>query len=135
MSAHEMPDKRRSDDYQRISANVPLEVAQEFKIFCACEGLSQSEALKEMTHEWLAKINASNSSKPKQADSEITIADLVRANMRKFKHSGVKNLKAIAKGEVLPTIGDFAIITSTLGIPEEEQKIIWQRTFICSDND
>jgi hypothetical protein len=129
-----MTDKRRSADYKQVSGYVPVELAREFKSICAREGVSQSDALEEMLREWLAKTTACNSSKPEQASPPTTIADLVQANMTKLKHSGVKNLQALAREEVLPTPGDFAIITSTLGIPEEEQKMIWQRTFKCLDN-
>jgi hypothetical protein len=55
--------------------------------------------------------------------------------MTKLKRCGVKNLQALAKGEVLPTPGDFAIIMSSLAIPEEEQKMIWQKTFSSLNND
>jgi hypothetical protein len=41
-------------------------------------------------------------------------------------------LPALAKGEVLPTLGDFAIITSVLDISEEERQKIWQETFKLS---
>ncbi len=53
--------------------------------------------------------------------------------MAKLKRCGVRNLPALAKGEVLPTPGDFAIITSALAIPEEERKKIWQETFKISE--
>ncbi|WP_026732156.1 ribbon-helix-helix domain-containing protein [Fischerella sp. PCC 9605] len=129
-----MTDRRRSEDYKQVSGYVPVELAREFKSFCAREGLSQSDALEEMLREWLAQ-KASNSSKSEQANRPIAIADVVRANMTKLKRCGLKNLQVLAKGEVLPTPGDFAIIASTLGIPEEEQKMIWQRTFSSLSND
>lgn len=128
MTVHEMTDKKRSDDYKQIGGYVPVEMAQEFKSICAREGLSQSEVLKEIIYEWLAQRTTSSPSNPGQAN-QTTIADLVLANMKKLKRSGVMNLQALARREVLPTPGDFAIITSTLGIPEEEQKMIWQQTF------
>lgn len=129
-----MTDKRRCDDYKQVSGYVPTELARQFKSICAREGLSQSDALEEMLQEWIAKRRDPNShlgepTRPK------TIADLVKANMTKLKRSGVKNLPALAKGEVLPTPGDFAIITSTLAIPEEERKMIWQETFKISVSD
>ncbi|BAZ68119.1 MAG: ribbon-helix-helix domain-containing protein [Pelatocladus maniniholoensis HA4357-MV3] len=130
-----MTDRRRCDDYKQVSGYVPVELAREFKSICAREGLSQSDALEEIIREWLGKKTASNSSNPEQANRLITIADVVRANMAKLKRCGVKNLQALAKGEVLPTPGDFAIIMSSLAIPEEEQKMIWQRTFSSLDND
>ncbi|WP_026082724.1 ribbon-helix-helix domain-containing protein [Mastigocladopsis repens] len=130
-----MTDKRRSADYKQVSGYVPVELAREFKSVCAREGVSQSSALEGMLREWLAKRTAGNSATPEQASPLTTIADLVRANVTKLKHSGVKNLQALANGEVLPTPGDFAIITSTLGIPEEEQKMVWQQTFNCLHND
>ncbi|MFH7026441.1 MAG: ribbon-helix-helix protein, CopG family [Heteroscytonema crispum UTEX LB 1556] len=123
-----MTDRRRSDDYKQVSGYVPVELAREFKSICAREGLSQSDVLEEMLYEWVAKRGGSNSSGGEQA-SPKTIANLVRANMTKLKRCGVKNLQALAKGEVLPTPGDFAIIASALAIPEEEQKMIWQETF------
>ncbi len=130
-----MTDRRRCDDYKQVSGYVPVELAREFKSICAREGLSQSDALEEIIREWLGKKTASNSSNPEQANRLITIADVVRANMAKLKRCGVKNLQALAKGEVLPTPGDFAIIMSSLAIPEEEQKMIWQRTFSSLHND
>jgi hypothetical protein len=81
-----------------------------------------------MLREWITKRTDSNPSKPEKVPLK-TIADLVRANMIKLKRSGVKNLQALARGEVLPTPGDFAVIMSTLATPEEEQKMIWYQTF------
>ncbi|OUL21886.1 hypothetical protein BV372_31130 [Nostoc sp. T09] len=124
-----MTDRRRSDDYKQVSGYIPLELALEFKSICARLGISQSDAIEEMTQEWLAKKTGSLS---KKAQAPKTIADLVQANMAKLKRCGVKNLQALAKGEVLPTPGDFAIITSALAIPEEERKQIWQQTFQIS---
>ncbi|MBR8836460.1 MAG: CopG family transcriptional regulator [Stigonema ocellatum SAG 48.90 = DSM 106950] len=123
-----MTDRRRSDDHKQISGYVPVELAREFKSICARLGVSQSDALEEILREWVTKRTPSHSSKPEQVPPR-TIADLVRANMTKLKRYGVKNLPALARGEVLPTPGDFAIITSTLGMPEEERKMIWQQTF------
>ncbi len=123
-----MTDRRRSDDYKQVSGYVPIDLARELKSICARVGVSQSDALEEMIREWIPKRTGSNSLKPEPAPPR-TIADLVQANMTKLKRCGVKNLQALARGEVLPTLGDFAIITSTLGIPEEEQKMIWQQTF------
>jgi hypothetical protein len=126
-----MTDRRRSDDYKQISGYIPLDLALEFKSICARLGISQSDALEEMTLEWVAKkTDAHALNSPKAAPK--TIADLVRVNMAKLKRCGVKNLPALAKGEVLPTHGDFAIITSALDIPEEERKKIWQETFKIS---
>ncbi|GAB1541588.1 hypothetical protein NUACC21_42590 [Scytonema sp. NUACC21] len=130
-----MTDKRRSADYKQVSGYVSVELAREFKSICAREGVSQSDALEEMLCEWLAKRTTSNFSNPERASPPLTIADLVRANMTKLKRFGIKNLQALARGEVLPTPGDFAIITSTLGIPEEERKMIWQQTFNCLHDD
>ncbi|AKG20269.1 ribbon-helix-helix protein, CopG family [Calothrix sp. 336/3] len=126
-----MTDRRRSDDYKQVSGYVPHSLAREFKSICAREGVSQSEALEEMLYEWLNKRGALNSL-PEEPSPPKTIADLVRANMTQLKRCGVKNLRALAKGEVLPTPGDFAIITSALAIPEEERIMIWQETFKLS---
>jgi Ribbon-helix-helix protein, copG family len=125
-----MSDRRRSEDYKQVSGYIPIDLAREFKSLCAREGISQSDALEEMTREWIARINGSAAvAKPIPME---TIADVVTANIAKLKRCGVKNLQAIAKGEVLPTPGDFAIITSALGIAEEERKNIWQKTFKIS---
>jgi hypothetical protein len=129
-----MTDRRRSDNYKQVSGYVPVELAREFKSICAREELSQSDALEEMIREWLSKRTVSNSSQPEQASPQTTIADLIRSHMTKLKRFGVKNLQALAREEVLPTPGDFAIITSILDIPEEERKMIWQRTFNCLNN-
>ncbi|MBD2204695.1 hypothetical protein H6G33_07090 [Calothrix sp. FACHB-1219] len=126
-----MTDRRRSEDYKQISGYIPLELALEFKSICARLGISQSDALEEMAQEWIAKktdVYALNMQKA----APKTIADVVRINMAKLKRCGVKNLPALAKGEVLPTPGDFAIITSALAIPEEERKKIWEETFKIS---
>jgi hypothetical protein len=127
-----MTDRRRSDDYKQISGYIPLDLALEFKSICARLGISQSDALEEMAQEWIAKKTDAHSLNSQKAAPK-TIADLVRANMAKLKRCGVKNLPALAKGEVLPTPGDFAIITSALAIPEEERKKIWQETFKISE--
>ncbi|MDJ0799479.1 MAG: hypothetical protein QNJ51_22130 [Calothrix sp. MO_167.B12] len=126
-----MTDRRRSDDYKQVSGYVPVELAREFKSICAKQGFSQSEALEEMLYEWVAKIKGSHSHKQEPKPPK-NIADLVRLNMTKLKRCGVKNLSALSKGEVLPTPGDFAIITSALSVPEEERKMIWQETFKLS---
>ncbi|BAZ39026.1 hypothetical protein NIES4101_49760 [Calothrix sp. NIES-4101] len=125
-----MTDRRRSDDYKQVSGYVPNSLVREFKVICAREGMSQSDAIEEMLYEWVAKRGGAGCLD--EEESPRTVADLVRVNMAKLKRCGVKNLPAIAKGEVLPTPGDFAIITSYLAIPEEERKTIWQETFKIS---
>jgi hypothetical protein len=126
-----MTDRRRSDDYKQVSGYIPIELARHFKSICAREGVSQSDALEEMTREWIVKRTGVQGATPEPARPK-TIAEVVQVNMTKLKGCGVKNLRAIAKGEVLPTPGDFAIITSALAIPEDERKIIWQETFKIS---
>jgi hypothetical protein len=127
-----MTDRRRSDEYKQVSGYVPSTLARTFKSLCAREGLSQSDVLEEILYEWVAKQGASIEN---EEASPRTVADLVRVNMPKLKRCGVKNLQAIAKGEVLPTPGDFAIITSALALPEEERKMIWQETYKVSVED
>ncbi|AFY35291.1 hypothetical protein Cal7507_4940 [Calothrix sp. PCC 7507] len=122
-----MTDRRRSDDFKQVSGYVPVDLAREFKSICAREGVSQSDALEEMIREWIGKRTGSHPSTPQTTPPE-TIADVVRTNMTKLKSCGVKNLHALSRGEVLPTPGDFAIITSALAIPEEQRKNIWQKT-------
>jgi hypothetical protein len=126
-----MTDRRRSDDYKQISGYIPLDLALEFKSICARLGISQSDAMEEITQEWVAKKTGSHGLNSRKAAPK-TIADLVRANMAELKRCGVKNLPALARGEVLPTPGDFALITSALDIQEEERKEIWQETFKMS---
>ncbi|NJL10676.1 MAG: ribbon-helix-helix protein, CopG family [Calothrix sp. SM1_7_51] len=126
-----MTDRRRSDEYKQVSGYVPQELARAFKSICAGEGMSQSDALEEMLYEWVAKKTGSTSLACDQ-DTPRTFADLVRVNMTKLKRCGVRNLQALAKGEVLPTPGDFAIVISNLGIDEAEQKTIWEETFKIS---
>ncbi|OUL21568.1 hypothetical protein [Nostoc sp. 106C] len=123
-----MSDRRRSDDYKQVSGYIPLELALEFKSICARLDISQSDAMEEMIQEWISKTTGSGA-KNKPPEVPNTIADLVRLNMTKLKRCGVKNLQALAEGEVLPTPGDFAIITSALGIPEQERMKIWQGTY------
>lgn len=126
-----MTDRRRSEDYKQVSGYIPVELALEFKSICAREGVSQSDALEELIREWISKKTGTHTTTA-QPPAPKTVADLVRANMAKLKRCGVKNLPALAKGEVLPTPGDFAIITSTLDLSEEERKKIWQETFKLS---
>jgi hypothetical protein len=126
-----MTDRRRSDDYKQVSGYIPVDLALEFKSICAREGISQSDTLEDLVREWIGKKTGSQTATP-QPPTPKTVADLVQANMAKLKRSGVKNLPALAKGEVLPTPGDFAIITSALAIPEEQRKMIWQETFKIS---
>jgi hypothetical protein len=126
-----MTDRRRSEEYKQVSGYVPMELARDFKSICAHEGLSQSDALEEMLYEWVAKRGGLSASVG-EPSAPRTIADLIRANIAKLKRCGVKNLQALAKGEVLPTPGDFAIITSALGLAEEERKMIWQETLKIS---
>jgi hypothetical protein len=123
-----MTDRRRSEDYKQVSGYVPLELALEFKSICARLDISQSDAIEEMVQEWISKTTGS-SAKNKPPQEPKTIADVVRLNMTKLKRCGVKNLQALAEGEVLPTPGDFAIITSALSIPEQERMKIWQGTY------
>ncbi|MBF2063998.1 MAG: hypothetical protein IGS39_06170 [Calothrix sp. C42_A2020_038] len=124
-----MTDRRRSDEYKQVSGYVPSSLARTFKSICAREGLSQSDVLEEILYEWVTSKGVSLDS---EETASRTVADLVRVNMAKLKRCGVKNLQAIAKGEVLPTPGDFAIITSALALPEEERKMIWQETYKVS---
>jgi hypothetical protein len=126
-----MTDRRRSEDYKQVSGYVPLELALEFKSICARLNVSQSDAIEEMVQEWIGKTTGS-SGKNIQPQEPETIADLVRLNIKKLKRCGVKNLQALAQGEVLPTPGDFAIITSALGLPEQERMKIWQGTYEAS---
>ena len=126
-----MTDRRRSDDYKQISGYIQLDLALEFKSICARLGISQSDAIEEMTEEWVAKKKGSHALNSRKAAAK-TIADLVRANIAELKRCNIKNLPALARGEVLPTPGDFAIITSVLEIPEEERQKIWQETFKMS---
>ncbi|BAY27986.1 hypothetical protein NIES2100_78150 [Calothrix sp. NIES-2100] len=123
-----MTDRRRSENHKQVSGYIPLELALEFKSICARLGISQGDAVEEMIQEWLDKttgVGANNT--PKEALT--TIADLVRLNMSKLQRCGIKNLQALAEGEVLPTPADFAIITSLLGISEQERIKIWQGTY------
>lgn len=124
-----MTDRRRSDEYKQVSGYVPSTLARTFKSICAREGLSQSDVLEEILYEWVASKGVSDDL---ESHAPKTIADLVRVNMPKLKRCGVKNLQAMAKGEVLPTPGDFAIITSALALTEEEKKMIWQETYKVS---
>ncbi|OKH42274.1 hypothetical protein NIES2101_33125 [Calothrix sp. HK-06] len=124
-----MTDRRRSDEYKQVSGYVPSTLARTFKSICAREGLSQSDVLEEILYEWVASKGVSHDL---ESCAPRTVADLVKVNMPKLKRCGVKNLQAIAKGEVLPTPGDFAIITSALALKEEERKMIWQETYKVS---
>lgn len=59
-----------------------------------------------------------------------TIHELVQQNINKLRrHTGIKNLKQIGDGEVLPTAVDFAKIMAALNVPEHEQKLIGQATY------
>ena len=123
-----MTDRRRSENYKQVSGYIPLELALEFKSICARLGISQSDAVEEMIQEWFGKTTGVGANNTDQ-EALTTIADLVRLNMSKLQRCGIKNLQALAEGEVLPTPADFAIITSLLGIPEQERMKIWQGTY------
>jgi hypothetical protein len=58
-----------------------------------------------------------------------TIHSVVKRNINKLKIVGIKNLKALANGEVLPTKADFVKISSALELTDMEQRELWQRTF------
>jgi len=62
-------------------------------------------------------------------NTEDTIHSLVKRNLNKLKVVGIKNLKALANGEVLPTKADFVRIAAALELTEPEQRDLWQRTF------
>jgi uncharacterized protein YjbI with pentapeptide repeats len=76
--------------------------------------------------------NAISSSTDSKEAAPNTFADLVLSNMEKLKRCGIRNLEALAKGEILPKPGDFAIITSVLGISDEERTKLWQETYKLS---
>jgi hypothetical protein len=58
-----------------------------------------------------------------------TIHSLVERNIGRLKVVGIKNLKALANGEVLPTKTDFIKIATALELTQTEQQELWQRTF------
>jgi predicted YcjX-like family ATPase len=122
-----MTNKKHSDDYEQVSSYISLELALDFKSICTRLDIFQSDALEQMTQDWIAKKTSYRRSVTSQKAKPETIADLVNANRAKLRNCGVKNLQALAKGEALPTPGDFAIITSALNLPEEERKKIWQK--------
>jgi hypothetical protein len=66
---------------------------------------------------------------PQQLEAGDTIHTVVARNLKKLRRAGVGNLKALASGDVLPTKGDFLKIASALELTEEEQHILWERSF------
>lgn len=58
-----------------------------------------------------------------------TIHSVVERNMNKLKRAGLKNLRTIADGEVLPTPENFLKIAALLELSEPEQRLLWNRTF------
>ncbi|MBP5973587.1 hypothetical protein HW132_12775 [Brasilonema sp. CT11] len=64
-----------------------------------------------------------------RVSNDDTIHTLVERNFGRLKVAGIKNLKALANGEVLPTKTDFVKIAAALELTETEQKELWQRTF------
>ncbi|MBD2200965.1 hypothetical protein H6G33_22325 [Calothrix sp. FACHB-1219] len=122
-----MTNKQNCDDYKQIGSYIPVDLALEFKSICASLDIFQSDAFEEMAQDWIAKKAHADDSNTSVTAKPETIADLIRANRAKLRYCGLKNLPALAKGEALPTAGDFAIITSALNLPEEERKEIWQK--------
>lgn len=62
--------------------------------------------------------------------SDDTIHSLVERNLGRLKVVGIKNLKALANGEVLPIKTDFIKIATVLELTEAEMQELWQRTFV-----
>ncbi|MBD2354406.1 hypothetical protein H6G41_07165 [Tolypothrix sp. FACHB-123] len=122
-----MTNRKHCEDYKQIGSYIPLELALEFKSMCASLNIFQSDALEQMTQDWINKKASSCHSNTSVTAKPETISDLIRANRAKLRYCGLKNLQALARGEALPTAGDFAIITSALNLPEEERKEIWQK--------
>ncbi len=100
------------------------ETKKQLEEYADREGRTVSNLIERIATEWLKQQQP-----PTQPQEPTTIADLVRLNLSRLRRSGVKNLKAIASGEVLPTAADFAKIAATLGLSEEEQKAVWDKTF------
>jgi hypothetical protein len=67
--------------------------------------------------------------------NDDTIHSVVKRNINKLKIAGIKNLKALANGEVLPTRADFVKIASALELNDLEQHELWQRTFNNLNNE
>jgi len=66
---------------------------------------------------------------PQQVEAGDTIHTVIARNLQKLRRAGVGNLKALANGEVLPTKADFLKIASALELTQEEQNILWERSF------
>ncbi len=132
MLINSMVDKRRSGDYRQISGHIPIALYRKFKAICGEYEIAQSDGLEQAITSWVQFMEgqpmATIEHEPK------TIADLVRLNLPKIKKTnlGIKNLNAIANGEVLPTKPDFIKIAAAIGLDESQQKKFWAQAFDSS---
>lgn len=117
-----MADRRRDSRYKNVTGYLPIHLVACFKHELNDRGLTQSEAIEEAIEKWL------DYSPPENPED---IHDLVARNLRTLEENGFKftKLKAIARGEVLPTAVDFCQITSILGVTEDEKKRLWKLAY------
>ncbi|MEO0837434.1 MAG: ribbon-helix-helix domain-containing protein [Cyanobacteria bacterium J06643_5] len=117
-----MTDRRRNPEFKNVTAYLPVDLATRFKREIKQRRLTQNEAIEEAIKKWL------DYEPPEQPEN---IHDLVGRNLQILEEKGFKptKIKAIAKGEVLPTAVDFCQITSLLGVPEDEKKRLWKLAY------
>jgi len=115
---------------EKVTFICDLKTKNELERWADEEGRTISSLVGSIVLDAIATRDNTKNSKPEPESKPYTIHELVRQNINKLRrHTGIKNLKQIGDGEVLPTAVDFAKIVALLEIPEEEQKTIWQNTF------
>lgn len=117
-----MTDRRRNSQFKNVTGYLPAYLVDRFKREVSERRLTQSEAIEEAIKKWLSYVPSEN---PED------IHDLVARNLRTLEENGFKasQIKAIAKGEVLPTAVDFCKITSLLEVSEDEKKRLWKLAY------
>ncbi len=100
-------------------------------------GRTLSNLCEQIILDSIAAQRGKNLRTPTQPDERepTDIHELVRENRNRLKGLGIKNLAAIARGEVLPTKHDFRSIISALEVPDDLQKELWTKTYNGNGND
>jgi len=135
----EMVDRRKSPDFTQITGYVKKQIAAEFRGLCAKYDLSHSDVIEELVEQWVQKVathppeeikskSLSNQEAERQWYNAATIYEVVALNMTELRKAGVKNLRAIAGGKIIPGEDDFLLIASTLGLDEKTRNLIWLNT-------
>ncbi len=122
-----MTDRRRDPEYKNVTGYIPVKMLNNFKQEVQERKLTLNEAIEEAIAMWM-------SATPQEPE---TIHELVAQNIKVLEESGLplKNLKLIARGEVLPTRTDFCAIITALKVPNNKKKSLWEKAFGAKDCD